>query len=91
MNSQGYSDESNRSMHPAQRGPLSYEERLEQYLLATGNDKESPKKAAVCLTVIGAETYALLRDLVHPNKPAYDELVAVLRARTFSTETKCYS
>ena len=67
MNSQGYSDESNRSMHPAQRGPLSYEE---QYLLATGNDKESPKKVAVCLTVIGAETYALLRDLVHPNKPA---------------------
>ena len=48
-------------------------------MLATGNEDEKQKTVAVFLTVIGAKTYSLLRDLVHPDKPAtktYGQLIA---------------
>ena len=42
-----------------------YIERLEQYFIA--NDvTEDKKKSAIFLTVIGADTYTLLRNLVAP-------------------------
>ena len=47
-----------------------YAERMEQYMIATGNKDDSPQKVAVFLTVIGPRTYSLLRDLAHPQKPA---------------------
>ena len=45
-----------------------YVERLEQYFVANGITDE--KKLAVFLTLVGARTYALLSDLVSPDKPA---------------------
>ena len=59
-----------------------YTERLEQYFVA--NDiVDAGKKLAVFLTVVGTKTYALLSDLLAPDKPAtksYKELVGVLKA-----------
>lgn len=46
----------------------SYIERFEQWLLA--NDIASEKKVSVFLSVIGAETYGLLKNLVTPTKPS---------------------
>ena len=45
-----------------------YTERLEQYFLA--NDIDEKKQTAVFLTVIGPETYGLLRNLLAPIKPS---------------------
>lgn len=46
-----------------------YVERLEQYFLA--NDiKDEKKQTAVFLTLIGSETYSLLRNLMTPEKPS---------------------
>ena len=58
-----------------------YTERLEQYFLANSIDGDA-RKLAVLLTVIGSKTYALLSDLLAPEKPAtksYAELVEVLK------------
>ena len=45
-----------------------YVERLEQYFYA--NDIEDAKKqTAIFLTVVGAETYSLLRSLLSPTSP----------------------
>uniref|UniRef100_A0A3Q1F3H9 Retrotransposon gag domain-containing protein n=1 Tax=Acanthochromis polyacanthus TaxID=80966 RepID=A0A3Q1F3H9_9TELE len=57
----------------------SYLERLEQWLLA--NDIEDEKKVCVFLSVIGADTYKLLKNLVSPKVPSalpYEELTKVL-------------
>lgn len=57
-----------------------YQERLEQYFFC--NDIHNDKKVAVVVTLIGGNTYALLRDLTAPAKPAEmqsDDLVKVLR------------
>ena len=58
-----------------------YVERLEHFFVA--NDiTDAGKKRAVLLSVVGASTYALLRNLVSPTKPgekSYSELVAVLQ------------
>ena len=58
-----------------------YVERLEHFFVA--NDiVDAGKKRAVLLSVVGASTYALLRNLVSPAKPgekSYSELVAVLK------------
>ena len=54
-----------------------YIERLEQFF--TANDvNTAEKKVATLLTVVGANTYALIKDLVAPNKPAMKELVKIL-------------
>ena len=46
-----------------------YVERLEQYFLA--NDiADEEKQTAVFLTVIGSDTYSLLRNLLTPEKPS---------------------
>ncbi len=59
----------------------SYMERFEQWLLA--NDIANEKKVSVFLSVIGADTYGLLKNLVTPTKPSemsYNELKAALLA-----------
>ena len=59
----------------------SYVERLEQYFIV--NDiVDAKKKVAICLTVIGSNTYTLLRNLLSPEKPAsktFENLVATLK------------
>ena len=60
---------------------MAYSERLEEYFIA--NDIESAdKKKAILLSVVGAETYQLIRSLVAPAKPkekTFDELVKLVR------------
>ena len=45
-----------------------YYERLEQYFVAD-NIINGPKKTAIFITVIGDETYSLLRSRIAPAKP----------------------
>ena len=52
--------------NPKQDDWLEYVERLEQYFLA--NDI-AEKKQTELLTIIGPETYSLLRNLITPEKP----------------------
>ena len=58
-----------------------YVEHLEQYLIA--NEIVDPqKKVAVFLTIIGSETYSLLRNLLAPVKPAtrtFEDLIGELK------------
>lgn len=58
----------------------SYQERLEQYFIC--NDVRNEKKVPVLLTLVGGNTYSLLRGLTAPRKPSeesYDDLVRVLQ------------
>ena len=58
-----------------------YSERLEQFFVANG--VEGDKRVATFVTVIGTETYSLLRTVVAPATPAtksYEDLVAALKA-----------
>ncbi|KAK9515825.1 hypothetical protein VZT92_026433 [Zoarces viviparus] len=57
-----------------------YIERMEQFFEA--NDVAEDKQVATLLSVMGAATYGLLRNLVQPRKPkdkTFDEIVAVLK------------
>ena len=57
-----------------------YIERLEQFFQA--NDIAVEKQVATLLSVMGAATYGLLRNLVQPNKSkdkTFDEIVAILK------------
>lgn len=45
-----------------------YIERVELYF--TANDVEEEKKVATLLSLMGAKTYSLLRNLLAPDKPA---------------------
>ena len=57
---------------------LAYSERLEEYFIA--NDIESSdKKKAILLSVVGAETYQLIRSLVAPAKPKEKTLVKLVQ------------
>ena len=47
---------------------IEYTERLEQYFVAN-EITDSGKKRAVLLSVCGAKTYKLIRNLVNPRKP----------------------
>ena len=58
-----------------------YEERLEQYFIF--NEVPETKKVSVLVTLIGSNTYALLRNLTAPRKPSqetYADLVGKLRS-----------
>ena len=50
-----------------------YAERLEQYFIA--NDVAAAKQKAVFLSVIGAETYDLLKNIIAPDKPIDKDFV----------------
>ena len=55
-----------------------YCERLEQYFLA--NDAEDPaKQRAILLSVCGAATYQLIRNLVAPDKPTNKSFSAIVK------------
>ncbi len=59
-----------------------YTEHLTQYFEANSIETAA-KQRAVFLTVVGAKTYALLSNLLAPEKPStktYDELVAAVKA-----------
>ena len=58
-----------------------YTERMEQYFIANAIT-EDKKQIAVFLTLIGGNTYSLLRNLIAPEKPsskALNELVMILK------------
>ena len=58
-----------------------YSERVDHFFAANGIDDADKKKSAF-LAMIGPVTYALLRNLVSPDKPgdkSYDELVSLLQ------------
>ena len=55
-----------------------YEERLELYFEA--NDVVPEKQVAVFLSIIGAKNYALLRDLISPDKKIASLRIHVERA-----------
>ena len=60
---------------------MSYAERLEQYFIASDVDA-ADKKRAILLSVCGATTYQLIRNLVAPAKPttkSFDELVKLVK------------
>ena len=61
---------------PTEENILAYLERLELFFTANGIKDE--KKVVVLLSVIGPKIYALLRDLIAPDKPQ-DKLVADLK------------
>ena len=67
---------------------VSYCERLEQYFVA--NDvKNADKQRAILLSVCGASTYQLIRNLVAPNKPTektFAEIVKLVRP-SYSSST----
>ena len=57
-----------------------YIERLEMFFVA--NSIEDEKKVATLLSVVGASTYGLLRNLVQPEKPkdqSFDDIVKTLK------------
>ena len=60
---------------------ISYAERLEEYFIA--NEIESAnRKKAILLSVVGAETYQLIRSLVAPAKPkekSFEDLVKLVQ------------
>ncbi|XP_052795673.1 uncharacterized protein K02A2.6-like [Mya arenaria] len=61
---------------------ISYEERLEMYFVVNSIGDE--KKVAALLTLLGEKTYALLRNLTSPQKPAektYQELCQLLKTQ----------
>ena len=62
-----------------------YHERLELFFVANGitsTDVEETKKRAICLSVIGSEAYAIVRNLTAPVKPvdvSYAELIRTVK------------
>ena len=66
---------------PEEEAITAYLERMELFFAAANGIKEE-KKVTVFLTVVGATTYTLLRDLVSPAKPkekTFEELTVVLK------------
>ena len=67
--------------HPDTEEIASYLERVEVFIAT--NEVAEERQAAVFLSVVGARTFALIRDLVSPAKPSaktFQELCDVLRA-----------
>ena len=63
----------------------SYSERVEAYFLAN-EIKDGEKKKAILVTVIGARTYKLLRDLLIPKKPMEVTVQVLLETLTIHYE-----
>ena len=67
--------------HLDTEGIASYLKRVEVFIVANGVAEE--KQVAFFLSIVGAHTFALIRDLVSPAKPSmkmFEELCDVLRA-----------
>ena len=74
-----HSSESETERESVKMPRSSYTERFEFFV--TANDIKSDKVVATFLSVVGAKTFSLLRDLIQPNKPSiysYDEIVKTL-------------
>ena len=55
-----------------------YTERMEQYFLAN-EVEDKGKQRAIFLSVCGSKTYALIRDLLQPRKPADTDLEVIIK------------
>ena len=56
---------------------MEYVERIEQYFVANGINDDGKKKG-ILLTVVGSETYSLLRSLVSPAKSSEKTLEEII-------------
>ena len=68
------------AFNPSSENWRAYVERLEQYFVANAIDTVE-RKRAILLSICGAETYQLIRDLVSPEKPAdktYQEITELV-------------
>ena len=66
--------------NPQREDWTSYTERLQEYFIANGLE-DAAKKKAVLLSIVGAETYQLMRNLTAPAKPtekSFDQLVKLV-------------
>ena len=66
---------------PQREDWTSYSERLTEYFTANNVD-DAAKKRAILLSVVGASTYQLIRNLVAPRKPtekAFNDLVKLVQ------------
>ena len=60
----------------------SYTERLQEYFIANEIEENAKKKAVLLLSIVGAETYQLMRNLTAPAKPtenSFDKLVKLVK------------
>ena len=71
-----------REYNPDEEDWTSYKECLHEYFIA--NDaKTAEKKKAILLSVVGASTYQLIRNLSAPDKPSeksFDELATLVKS-----------
>ena len=70
----------NLTLNPQREDWTSYTERLQEYFIANGLE-DAAKKKAVLLSIVGAETYQLMRNLTAPAKPtekSFDQLVKLV-------------
>ena len=66
--------------NPQREDWTSYTERLQEYFIANGLE-DAAKKKAVLLSIVGAETYQLMRNLTAPAKPtekSFDQLIKLV-------------
>lgn len=66
---------------PQKEDWISYSERLQAYF-AANEIENGDKKKAILLSIVGAETYQLMRSLVAPEKPAakgFDALIKLVQ------------
>ena len=67
--------------NPQREDWTSYTERLQEYFIAN-KIEDAAKKKAVLLSIVGAETYQLMRNLTAPEKPTektFDQLVKLVK------------
>jgi len=76
---------------PTDEGIAAYLERVELYFKA--NDIAERKQVPVFLTVVGGKVYALLRDLLAPEKPdtkSFQELAQTLKTHLIRAQAASY-
>ena len=69
--------------NPSEEQWESHQEKLEQYFKVEELVTEEKKKVATLLAAVGVKTYALLKDLVVPQKPSelkYNEITDKLKS-----------
>ena len=67
--------------NPQREDWTSYIRRLHKYFIANGIN-ESAKTKAILLSIVGVETYQLMRNLIAPAKPtgkSFDQLVKLVK------------
>ena len=69
------------AFNPASENWRAYIERLEHYFI-TNKIETAERKSPILLSVCGAETYQLIRDLVFPARPAEETFVVIVELVT---------